>query len=364
MRIAIIGTVGVPASYGGFETLAERLIEDSEQPYTVYCSGRHYPGAARQRYYKQARLVYWPISANGAASVLYDIISVLHALFTGHRKLLILGTSGALMIPLVVRLCPSANVVVNIDGIEWRRQKWQGMARRFLRWSEGVAVKYASTVVADSRVIAEYVKNTYGRDCRTIAYGGDHALVPPTEAALKATRDIGSRYAFGLCRIEPENNVHMILEAFSGADMALVFVGNWRSSDYGRELLTRYADSNNIRLLESIYELGILSAYRCQCEVYVHGHSAGGSNPSLVEMMHFAKPIAAFDCSYNRATMVDQGTYFTSATDLKRMIHDQAWGSCGPALAQIAQSLYTWTSVRAEYMALFYPAGKQLPGKS
>ena len=364
MRIAIIGTVGVPASYGGFETLAERLIEECEPSYTVYCSGRHYRRTARQRDYKGARLVYLPISANGAASVLYDVLSVIHALITGHRQLLILGTSGALIIPWVVRLCPSANVVVNIDGIEWRRQKWRGVARRFLRWSEALAVKHASTVVADNCAIADYVKASYGRDCRTIAYGGDHALVPPTEAALKATRDIGSRYAFGLCRIEPENNVHMILEAFSGADMALVFVGNWRSSDYGRELLTRYAGSDNIRLLESIYELGILSAYRSQCEVYVHGHSAGGSNPSLVEMMHFAKPIAAFDCSYNRATMVDQGTYFTSATDLKRMIHDQAWGSCGPALAQIAQSLYTWESVRAEYMALFYPARKQLPGKS
>ena len=358
MRIAIIGTVGVPASYGGFETLAERLIEDGKESYTVYCSGRHYSSAERQRYYKQARLVYWPIRANGVSSILYDVVSVLHALFTGHRRLLILGTSGTVILPLVVRLCPSANVVVNIDGVEWRRQKWQGVARQFLRWSEGIAVKYASTVVADSRVIAEYVMDTYGRDCQTIAYGGDHALVPPTEAALKAIGNIGRRYAFGLCRIEPENNVHMILEAFMGVDMALVFVGNGRSSDYGRDLLTRYSESDNIHLLEPIYELEILSAYRSQCEVYVHGHSAGGSNPSLVEMMHFSKPIAAFDCSYNRATMLDEGCYFTSSTDLKRVLLEQAWGSCGPALAQIAQSLYTWGSVRAEYMALFYPANE------
>ena len=364
MRIAIIGTVGVPASYGGFETLAERLIEECEPSYTVYCSGRHYRRTARQRDYKGARLVYLPISANGAASVLYDVLSVIHALITGHRQLLILGTSGALIIPWVVRLFPSANVVVNIDGIEWRRQKWRGVARRFLRWSEALAVKHASTVVADNCAIADYVKASYGRDCRTIAYGGDHALVPPNEGALNAVRDIGGRYAFSLCRIEPENNVHMILEAFSGADMALVFVGNWRSSEYGCDLLARFGKIDNLRLLDPSYELETLSAYRSQCEVYVHGHSAGGTNPSLVEMMHFAKPIAAFDCIYNRATMSNEGSYFTSVTDLQQIIHDQVWGSCGETLAQIAQSRYTWGSVRAAYTALFYPGDQQLHGES
>jgi glycosyltransferase involved in cell wall biosynthesis len=308
--------------------------------------------------------VYLPISANGAASVLYDVLSIIHALITGHRRLLILGTSGALIIPWMVRLCPSANVVVNIDGIEWRRQKWRGLARRFLRLSEAVAVKHASTVVADNRAIADYVKSSYGRDCRTIAYGGDHAVVPPTEDAVNTVRGIGGRYAFGLCRIEPENNVHMILEAFSRADMALVFVGNWQSSEYGRDLLARFGKIYNLSLLDPIYELETLSAYRSQCEVYVHGHSAGGTNPSLVEMMHFAKPIAAFDCIYNRATMTNEGSYFTSAIDLQRIIHEQSWGSCGETLAQIAQSRYTWSSVRTAYTALFYPADQQLQGGS
>ena len=363
MRIAIIGTVGVPASYGGFETLAERLIEEGEPSYTVYCSGRHYRRTARQRNYKGARLVYLPISANGAASILYDVLSVIHALITGHRKLLILGTSGALIIPWVVRLCSSANVVVNIDGIEWRRQKWRGLARRFLHWSEAVAVKHASTVVADNRAIADYVKASYGRDCQTIAYGGDHAVVPPSEGALNAVRDIGGRYAFGLCRIEPENNVHMILEAFSNTDMALVFVGNWRSSEYGRDLLARFGKIDNLLLLDPIYELETLSAYRSQCAVYIHGHSAGGTNPSLVEMMHFAKPIAAFDCTYNRATMANEGNYFTSAIELQRIIHDQAWVASGEVLLQIAQSGYTWSSVRAAYTALFYPADQKLHGE-
>jgi len=351
MKIAIVGTVGVPASYGGFETLVEHLIDGSERQMTVYCSGTHYNDRVEQ--YKGAKLVYLPLSANGPVSIVYDILSVLHAVITGHRHLLILGTSGAVIIPVMRIFCPHVYTVTNIDGIEWRREKWRGLAKWFLRLSEGLAVRFSAKVVADNLAIADYINHTYERECETIAYGGDHARVSLEGYAGHLGLDIERPYALALCRIEPENNVHVILEAFAGTDEELCFIGNWRSSDYGCELLKKYAEHCNLRLLDPIYDLEILFAYRSHCRVYIHGHSAGGTNPSLVEMMHFGKPIVAFDCPYNRATMEDKGMFFTSVESLQAMITSGTALVGGEALLEVAKRRYTWSVVRAQYLALF-----------
>ena len=209
MKLAIVGSVGVPASYGGFETLVEHLIGDSEYDHTVYCSGVHYK--ERYKSFKGARLVYIPVSANGPASFLYDAFSIVHGILSGHRHFLILGTSGTSLIPIVRLICPSVLMVVNIDGVEWRRQKWQGVAKRFLRFSERMAVRYAHVVVADNEVISDYIRISYDRQSETIAYGGDHALVELKETSAYDHLDIERSYSLSICRIEPENNVHMRL---------------------------------------------------------------------------------------------------------------------------------------------------------
>lgn len=351
MKIAIIGTVGVPASYGGFETLVENLIDDDTARYKVYCSGSHY--SERPKEYKNADLVYLPLSANGVQSILYDVWSVLHAVFSGHKHLLILGTSGAIVLPMLRLLCPKIKVVINIDGLEWKRQKWKGFAKLFLKFSERLAVNFASVVVADNRAIAEHVETYYNSACETIAYGGDHAFIDDMAMPTAETAIGKEVYAFALCRIEPENNVHVILDAFSNAKMNLIFVGNWQASDYGRSLVELYSSNSNIDLLNPIYDLHTLALYRAHCNVYVHGHSAGGTNPSLVEMMHFDKPIVAFDCVYNRATMEDKGLYFSSASSLSLILDDSNFGGNGSELGDIARRRYTWSVVREQYHKLF-----------
>jgi len=350
MKLAIVGSVGVPASYGGFETLVEHLIGDDEHDYTVYCSGVHYK--ERLNTYKGARLVYIPISANGPASFLYDAFSIVHGIFAGHRHFLILGTSGTSMIPLVRLLCPSVRMVANIDGVEWRRQKWQGVAKRFLRFSESMAVRSAHVVVADNEAISDYVRISYDRQSETIAYGGDHALVELQDISVYADLDIERPYSLSLCRIEPENNVHMILQAFSESGEELVFIGNWQATDYGKKLLVKYSKFANLRLLDPIYDLEILCAYRTHCRVYVHGHSAGGTNPSLVEAMHFAKPIIAFNCGYNRASMEGKGAYFMDSAELKDRVSEISQ-SHDPEMREIALRKYSWVIVKQKYLALF-----------
>ena len=213
--IGVIGTVGLPACYGGFETLTQHLVQQlaAQFDFVVYCSGKTYAPAMRKPTYKNARLVYLPLQANGVQSIVYDIVSMLHALIFCDI-LLILGVSGCLFLP-VIRLFSNKRIVVNIDGQEWRRAKWGKLASAFLKLSEAFAVRFADEVVADNEAICEYVSQEYQSYSTLIEYGANHAR--PVSIKAQHTDKfpfLVSDYAFKVCRIEPENNVEMILQAF------------------------------------------------------------------------------------------------------------------------------------------------------
>ena len=352
IKLCVIGVVGVPASYGGFETLVEQLIDDKSVDFYIYCSGKHY--ADRINDYKGAKLIYIPLSANGVGSIFYDVISLIHALFCGHRNFLVLGVSGALFFPFI-RLFRNIKLVSNIDGIEWKREKWQGLAKVFLKFSEYMAVKWSNIVVSDNAAITNYVRREYRRDCKTIAYGGDHAFAEGlvSDSSRNLNEYIHEWYALSICRIEPENNIHVILDAFRKSKMGLVIIGNWDNSDYGKQLFSDYQNCKNIKLIMPIYCVNTLYVYRANCLFYVHGHSAGGTNPSLVEMMHFSKPIVAFDCSFNRATMEGKGNYFSCSDSLVSLVQNIELLESGVALTEIAKRRYTWDVVRKQYLSLF-----------
>ena len=306
------------------------------------------------------------MNANGVSSIAYDIVSLFSAIWHRSDVILLLGVSGAVALPLI-RLLSRARIVTNVDGVEWKREKWKGAARLFLRFSERMAVRYSHEVVADNAGIAEHIKQSYRRNAHVIAYGGDHALQTPSKPY--AGPALPQRYALALCRTEPENNVTMILEAFaSSAALPLVFVGNWNNSAFGRDLRQRYADHDHLYLLDPIYDVGVLRSLRGNAAVYVHGHSAGGTNPSLVEMMHFGLPILAYDCIFNRYTTEDRAIFFKDAESLRRSLmnfdSDEAT-DIGSVLLRIAQDRYTWDAIGHAYFELllgkkFEPENNQL----
>lgn len=344
--ISIIGTVGVPACYGGFETLVENLLDENlhNKNITVYCSSKAY--SVKPDSYKNANLKFIPLNANGAQSIPYDIWSLFHAVFSEKSKnILLLGVSGAICLP-VLRLFSKTRIITNIDGLEWRRSKWGALAKRFLKFSEKIAVKYSDVVVADNQAIADYVQSEYGCTSEVIAYGGDHAVINELTA-----HDEG--YALALCRIEPENNVELILESFSKTDKKIQFIGNWSNSVFGQEMKAKYQHFPNIQIVDPIYDLVTLFEIRTRCSYYVHGHSAGGTNPSLVEMMHFAKNIVAFDCNYNRASTEGEANYFSDETELVALIRDSSTLVNSDKMLEIAERRYTWNIVKAQYFALF-----------
>lgn len=357
-RIAIVGTVGLPAAYSGFETLAEHLVRYNERyglplDITVYCSARHF--REQPATYHGARLRYVGLDANNASSIAYDALTMMMALREGVDTILLLGVSGAVALPLM-RMVSRVRIITNIDGIEWRREKWQGAAKAVLRHSERLAVRWSHEVVADNGAIVDHIRDSYGRDSRLIAYGGDHALSVPAVAY----EGLPPRYALALCRIEPENNVHLILEGFVDQDrLPLVFIGNWDRSAYGRDLKQRYASRPGIVILDPIYDVGPLRTIRENCAVYLHGHSAGGTNPSLVEMMHFDKPIIAFDCVFNRQSTDDAALFFHDVEDLRRIVAEVVNtddGGCGMRMGAIARDRYTWDRIGTQYFKLLAPS--------
>ncbi len=355
-KVSIIGTVGVPAKYGGFETLAEQLVRHlhSDFDFTVYCSSASYDHKSEDFF--GAKLVYLPFNANGVQSTIYDIAAIFHAL-RRPDTLLILGVSGCIILPFV-RLFSRKKIIANIDGMEWKRDKWNWLAKAFLKLSERLTVTYADVLIADNAEIQRYVKDAYGKKSVLIAYGGDHAQPEPVAEELREEFGfLGRSYAFGICRIEPENNVHIVLDAFSSFELLpLVMVGNWANSPYGIELKTRYQRFRNIHLLDAIYDQKKLNLLRSNCTLYVHGHSAGGTNPSLVEAMCLGLPIAAFDVSYNRETTENKAIYFTDAAGLNNIL--QALDSyhlsdISRSMFEVANRRYHWDIIAREYAELF-----------
>ena len=346
MKISMVGTVGVPACYGGFETLVENLLDENDVGHdiTVYCSSKSY--SDQPKTYRNAELKFIPLGANGLSSIPYDIWSILHAAFIKKSStLLILGVSGALCLP-IVRLFSSVHIVTNIDGLEWKRDKWNRFAKRFLKFCEKLAVKYSDIIIADNKGISDHVRSTYGLKSEVIAYGGDHAIV-------KELNSFDDGYALALCRIEPENNVELILESFSKTDKPLKFIGNWNSSEFGSSMRAKYNGFKNIEIIDPIYDVHELFEIRQRCSFYVHGHSAGGTNPSLVEMMHFGKAIYAFDCNYNRASTEDKAAFFHDSSSLLMLIESEIDSSNSKNMQEIAERRYTWAIVKQQYFNLF-----------
>lgn len=352
-RVAIIGSQGVPPKYGGFETLVDNIIaaRSPEVEYTIFCSAPDMDSDLTD--YRGCSLKYIPLRAHGMMSVPYDIISMVRAM-RGYDAILVLGVSGCVFLP-AVRMLSRARIIVNIDGLEHKRDKWDAMAKRFLKLSLDTCIKWAHEIVSDNGGIQNFVRDTYGREARLIAYGGDHALRSVSRKRQLAMLEFhGLRegeYDLSICRIEPENNCSMTLEAYAGSGHELAFVGNWNHSDYSRDLYNRYKGVPGIHLLKSIYDLDALYALRNNARRYVHGHRAGGTNPSLVEAMFFGKPIMAFDVIYNRETTQNQAYYYSDTKTLRKLL--DLGDPDGEATRKIAQSQYVWELIARQYEALY-----------
>jgi glycosyltransferase involved in cell wall biosynthesis len=356
MKVAIIGTVGLPANYGGYETLVENLVErrnNQDIEYVVYCSSPSYKEKSEE--YKGAKLKYIGFKANGWQAILYDGISMVKACRTCD-VVLSLGTIGCVLLP-IIRLFRKKKVVVNMDGLDDKRSKWGLIQRTVIGFARLMAAKNADVLIADNAAIQKFIKEKYRKDSALIEYGGDNACKVEDDALLLELYSLRPReYCFKVARIEPENNIEMILNCFEiCSEHKLVLVGNWHKSDYGRTLKEKFSDRPNIVLLDAIYDSKRLNLLRSNCRLYIHGHSMGGTNPSLVEAMSLSLPIAACDVIYNRETTEGKALYFSDAESLACIIKELDDTTCREVsenMFEVANRRYKWSVITDKYEKL------------
>ncbi|WP_286774300.1 MULTISPECIES: DUF1972 domain-containing protein [unclassified Sphingomonas] len=352
-RVAVVGTRGVPARYGGFETLAEQLayhVDAKSVELTLYGQRSAYTRAERSGRFAGHRRAWLPFSAGGAQSLLHDALQLFHAsLARQHNCILLLGTSAAWLLPFIRLVRRRHRIVTNIDGLEWRRDKFGPLARALLKALESLAIRYSDAIIADNDALVPMVRKIYGVNPVMIAYGADQVRLQEGVGADS------NGYLLAIARVEPENNAAMILKAACMEKARITFVGNWNSTEYGRSLFDEYHGTPGFVLRPPVYDQAALAVIRSGSAVYVHGHSVGGTNPSLVEAIFHSDRILAFDCVFNRATLDDEGAYFSSVEELSQLIRSPQSGLITPEARERLRERYRWSAITRQYLDVLLP---------
>lgn len=355
IRVAIIGTVGVPANYGGYETMVDNMLDYTPNAieYTVYCSKPAYKEKLKE--YKGAKLKYFPFKANGKQVVLYDALCTLHAWFHSD-VLLCLGNTATFLYP-ILKLFKKQFTIHNYDGSETTRKKWNSITQWIMTGMRKCTAKYSSIHIADNEAISTLLKTQFNINPIVIEYGGDNVFPVNDDNRLREVYGLEPHeYYFNVARIEPENNIHLMLEAFSTMpEKTLALVGNWHKNSYGEDLLKRYEKYANIKMLNPIYEPKEINLLRSNCKLYIHPHSVGGTNPSLVEAMNFGLPIVAFDVIFNRVTTEEKALYFKDASSLKEIVQSKegVFHTIALDMKEIAERRYRWKIISDKYCDLY-----------
>lgn len=355
LKVAIIGTNGIPAKYGGFETLVEYLTLHLGSKFNllVYCAKT--PKEKRLTEYNGAKLIYLPFKANMAQSIIYDYVSIFHA-WTYADIILILGCSGCTILPFKY-FFKRRKLILNLGGMDWQRSKWNFLTRKFLKFSEYMAVRFSDVIISDNTMIAEYLKNAYCRNSHIIEYGGDQAFRVELNEDINNYSFLTQPYYLAVSRIQRDNNLELMLETFSKLpDKTFVLISNWDFSPYGKEVKAKYGDYKNLHLIGPIYDQKELNLVRSNCIAYIHGHSGGGTNPALTEAMFLSLPIFAFDVSFNRATTEEKAKYFKDEIELMdiiKKIESDELKQISNDMKEIADRRYIWSRISSEYAKVF-----------
>jgi len=359
MTIAILGTRGIPNYYGGFEQCAEFLAAGFVKlghKVIVYNSHDH---PYKQTSWKGVELVhcYDPEDKLGAAGqFVYDLNCILDL---RKRKVDIILQLGYTSSSIWGWLLPNNTVVTtNMDGLEWKRTKYSKKVRRFLLWAEKLGIKYSDHLISDSKGIQNYIAEKYGKQSCYIPYGADVSN-NPVEDTLKEYGLEKHKYDLLIARLEPENSVDIILEGVRDAnvDRKFLVIGNCKTK-YGEYLKNKYQKYRKIQFLGGLYDMGKLDSIRYYSNIYFHGHTVGGTNPSLLEAMASNSLVCANDNPFNRYILNDDGLYFKNSNDVTRILEntDKAKAINQSMLqANLAKlkATYSWDTVVNQYLEHF-----------
>ncbi len=355
MRIAMLGTRGVPAAYGGFETAVEeigaRLVQRGHEV-TVY-GNRSAPEVSEHRGMRVVHVPALPLKQLDTLS--RTGLATLHAIAgDAPDAAFVFNAANA---PYVSLLRASGiPVAVHVDGLEWRRAKWGGAGRAYYRWAEEHAVRAADALIADAPGIAAYYDAEFAVPTELIRYGAPlrGPVCPERLAELGLEPD---RFHLVVARFEPENHVVEIVEGYrrSRARLPLAVVGSAPySAAYTRAVREAAADDPRIRLLGGVWDQDLLDSLYAHARTYVHGHSVGGTNPSLLRAMGAGTATIAFDVGFNREVLDDDAWTFADAVQLSGALeHAEADDALvlarGARAQERAARVFRWADVADAY---------------
>jgi glycosyltransferase involved in cell wall biosynthesis len=357
MKIAIVGTRGIPNHYSGFEQFAEYfsvfLAAKGHDVY-VYNSHNH---LYQEKTFKGVNLIhkYDPEYKLGTfGQFIYDYNCIKDSRRRNFDVILQLGyTSNSVW----YFLLPKKPVIItNMDGLEWKRSKYSPSVQKFLKFAEKLAATSSDYMVADSLGIQSYLKNKYKKDSQYIPYGA-HPFTNPDDAILAEYGVEKGDYNMIIARFEPENNIDMVLQGIvEGNDKTTILVVGNNTTKYGEYLKKKYEAYSNIKFTGGIFNIGYLNNLRYYSKLYFHGHSVGGTNPSLLEAMASRAFIVAHNNDFNRAILKDNAFYFSTPreaaqllTSLKREDNIQKIDNNYNAIVHD----FNWDKINGEYLQFF-----------
>ncbi|HNZ19067.1 MAG TPA: DUF1972 domain-containing protein [Candidatus Hydrogenedentes bacterium] len=360
MRIAILGTRGIPANYGGFETFAQELsvrLAERGHEVCVYCRRFNYPEPMRK--YRGVHLVTLPsIHTRALDTLSHALLSTFHVLL--NRADVVLYCNCATSCFAWMPRLRGMKVVMNPDGLEWERVKWGWGGKTFYRLSEHLAAWFPHRLVSDSHVIQEYYRERFGCDSDFVAYGAD---IVERGAGWEMLEEFGiepERYFLYVSRLEPENNAHLVVEAFEqvDTDMHLMVVG---SAPFADEYIRRLTRTNDKRVIFPGALYGdVYRALRANAYVYVNAMEVGGTHPAILEAMGAGNCVLVSDIAYNVEAVAEAGVQFKSK-DMDDCRAKMQWLVDHPDdvrrfrehAVERVRTQYSWDNVVSEYERLF-----------
>ena len=373
MHIALVGTRGIPASYSGFETcveqLGQRLVERGHEV-TVYCRSHHitYPDT----HYKGMRLVKLPTIKNKYLdTIVHSFFSSIHALFMRFDAAIyfIAGNSPVTWIPRIV----GTRTILNVDGLDWKREKWPPLAKRYIQFAEYLATKLPTVYITDSLIVQAYYRDRFHSEPPYIPYGSEVEIVSSAETLVKFNL-LPGKYILYVGRLVPENYADHLVEAFKQlkTDMKCVIVGDAAYADtYIASLKAKSEEDPRIIFTGYVFgkgyhELGS-NAY-----IFVESSGVGGTHPALVEAMAFGNCVIAHNTAENLETIGDAGFAYDGkvgaddlAPVLSKLLKQPDLVESYRRKAKVrARSVYSWETVTDAYERLCYQLlGKTLPDR-
>ncbi len=359
LRVALLGSRGIPARYGGYETLMEELaarLAARGFEVTVYCRSHHTPRDLAT--YRHARLVVLPtLRTKHLDTPVHTLLSCLHAVGGGYDAALLVNSANALFVPLL--RSAGVPVALHVDGIEKRRAKWGAFGRAVYALSERLACVVPDTLVTDAEVIRRHYLDRYGVDSVPIAYGVE-PRPPATEGLLRRLGLASGGYFLYVSRFEPENNPDRVAEAYRRVrgDLPLVMVGG---APYAHDFIRSFTADADPRILfpGPIYGEGYRELL-AHAFAYVHATEVGGTHPALVEAMGYGNCVVVNDTPENREVAAECALYFRAAEPasltaaLERVRTDPGLArTLARRAAARAARLYSWDRVADQYATLF-----------